>query len=62
MEGRTSIVIAHRLSTIVRADSILLVDAGKIVAQGTHEELYKTREEYRKMVDLHGSGESKGTE
>ena len=39
MEGRTSFVIAHRLSTIVNADKIVVVDEGRIVEMGTHEEL-----------------------
>ena len=39
LEGRTSIVIAHRLSTMRHADSILVVDGGRIVEQGTHDEL-----------------------
>ena len=44
MQGRTTFVIAHRLSTIRRADQILVVEQGRIIEHGTHEELY----------DLHG--------
>lgn len=50
--GRTTILIAHRISTIERMDKILFIDDGKLVAVGTHENLYQTCEEYRKMVDL----------
>jgi ATP-binding cassette subfamily B protein len=39
LKGRTSFVIAHRLSTIRRADRIFVVDDGRIVEEGTHEEL-----------------------
>ena len=39
LEGRTSLVIAHRLSTVRDADQILVVDDGRIVERGTHEQL-----------------------
>ena len=45
-KGRTSIVIAHRLATVKKADKILVMDAGKIVEVGTHEELLKKENGY----------------
>jgi len=45
-QGRTSIVIAHRLATIKKADNIIVMDAGKIVEQGTHQELLKQKDGY----------------
>ncbi|HNA98079.1 MAG TPA: ATP-binding cassette domain-containing protein, partial [Marmoricola sp.] len=46
LRGRTSIVIAHRLSTVRRADQILVVDDGRIVERGTHEQLLAARGVY----------------
>ena len=50
--GKTTILIAHRISTIERMDKILFIDDGYLAAVGTHNELYESNEEYRKMVDL----------
>jgi subfamily B ATP-binding cassette protein MsbA len=52
MFGRTTLVIAHRLSTIRSADRIVVLAGGRIVEQGTHEELLALNAEYRKLHDL----------
>lgn len=49
LEGRTSIVIAHRLSTVRRADRILVLSGGRVVEQGTHEELLARPSAYRRL-------------
>ncbi len=49
-EGRTSIVIAHRLATVKKADKILVMDAGRIVEMGTHQELLKKENGYYKNL------------
>jgi subfamily B ATP-binding cassette protein MsbA len=52
MQNRTTLVIAHRLSTVRRADKIVVLVRGRIVEQGTHEELFAMGQEYRKLYDL----------
>ena len=56
-EGKTTIVIAHRLNTIKKADKILVLDKGRIIQEGRHEELVKLNGAYRNMI-LTGGGES----
>ena len=51
MEGRTTLVIAHRLSTIALADEIVVLEAGRIVARGNHDELLEQSELYREIVE-----------
>jgi ATP-binding cassette subfamily B protein len=50
LAGRTTFVIAHRLSTIRRADLILLMEEGRVIERGTHEELMAARGQYHAMV------------
>jgi subfamily B ATP-binding cassette protein MsbA len=52
MEGKTSLIIAHKFSTIKKCDKIILIDKGKIIAQGTHEELINSNSSYKNMNEL----------
>ncbi len=56
MKGRTSIIIAHRLSTIMRADKIVVMKKGKIVQQGTHQQLIRQPGEYKHLWGLQRGG------
>src|SRR4051812_40175195 len=53
MSGRTTLIIAHRLSTIALADEIVVVDDGRIVARGAHDEVLETSSVYREIYE-HG--------
>jgi ABC-type multidrug transport system fused ATPase/permease subunit len=52
MQGRTSFVIAHRLSTVQHVDRIVVVDKGRLVEEGTHDELIAKQGLYKRLVDL----------
>jgi ATP-binding cassette subfamily B protein len=51
MAGRTTFVIAHRLSTIALADEIVVLEEGRVAAQGTHAELLEESELYREIAE-----------
>ena len=52
MQNRTSLIIAHRLSTVQRASRIIVMDQGRIVQMGKHEELMKQTGLYKTLVEL----------
>ncbi len=66
MDGRTTIVIAHRLGTIALADTVVLLDAGRVVATGPHDELLASEPRYRAVLAAmeheqeHDDGEGEG--
>ena len=58
MEGKTVLVVAHRLATIRHADRILVLEGGRIVSAGTHEELLETSPIYREVYESQQKGET----
>ncbi|MBT1443708.1 ATP-binding cassette domain-containing protein [Shewanella sp. JM162201] len=56
--GRTSLIIAHRLATVINADRILVMDKGKIIAEGSHAALLETSPQYREFASLQLLNES----
>ena len=52
MQGRTTFMIAHRLSTVRRADKILVMDQGKLIEHGRHEELLEAGGLYKQLHDV----------
>jgi ATP-binding cassette subfamily B protein len=57
MDGRTTFVIAQRLSTVRRADQILVLDQGRIIERGSHDELLAQDGLYREIYDLQLRGQ-----
>ncbi|HEY8144057.1 MAG TPA: ATP-binding cassette domain-containing protein, partial [Kofleriaceae bacterium] len=56
MAGRTTLVIAHRLSTVMEADRIVVIESGRIVEEGRHEELVANGGLYKRLYDLQFRG------
>lgn len=56
MKGKTTIVIAHRLSTIMRMDRIVVIEGGKVVDSGTHNQLLEKQGIYKKLWDIQAGG------
>lgn len=56
IKGRTSIIIAHRLSTLRNCDRILVMDEGKLIEQGNHQELMDLNGKYARLVRIQGTG------
>jgi ATP-binding cassette subfamily B protein len=62
MRGRTALVVAHRLSTIGLADRVVLLDGGRVVAEGRHDDLSVTSDLYRAVLAQASTEESQAGE
>jgi subfamily B ATP-binding cassette protein MsbA len=60
LPGRTALVIAHRLSTVMEADVIHVVEAGRVVESGKHEELLNKGRRYAELWKLQTAGSERG--
>lgn len=61
-KGKTTILIAHRISTVEHMDKIIFIDEGHVRAVGSHDRLYESCSDYRRMVDLQRMEEDEGSE
>ena len=57
ISGRTTLMIAHRLSTLRKANKIIVVDQGKIIECGSHEELMELNGKYRRLIEIQSMSE-----
>jgi ATP-binding cassette subfamily B protein len=62
LRGRTTIVIAHRAATIALADTVVLLDGGRVAATGTHEGLLATNERYREVLAAYAAHDADAAE